>query len=299
MQLSVTAAAMHHHYEKEDKVDDLIVIAPAPSPTGVDAFDTHHHPFNFCTPHDNSKKPSSTKANKLRHDFQHNHEYAQKSSPLYSSAPPQIQAAATKFINKPTIVNWDRLVHLFRVDRRRREGRMREKQVMGLSEEDVVDVKLEEQATCEERLQQQLHDGVLQEEKESSPCSERDSNIETSLVDNDDYEDEEEDELSTVVGGEKEKEDDADYDNVAGSSIYEEEEPTAATAATLHVKKISLNKSSSTTTTERSSSDWMGAFRLIYQLLFVSNALIQLAAFLNRFRNMRTRKNRRRQSCGL
>src|SRR6056300_976902 len=261
MQLSVTAASMHHH--KEGKVDDLIVIAPAPSPTGVDAFDTHHHPFNFCT-HDNSKKPSSTKANKLRHDFQHNHEYAQKSSPLYSSAPPQIQAAATKFINKPTIVNWDRLVHLFRVDRRRREGRMREKQVMGLSEEDVVDVKLEEQATCEERLQQQLHDGVLQEEKASSPCFERGTR-EASLVDNDDYKDEEEDKLPKVVGGEKEKEDDADYDNVAGSSIYEEEESTGATTATLHVKKISLNKSSSTTTTERNSSDWMGAFRLIYQ----------------------------------
>ena len=173
-----------------------------------------------------------------------------------------------------------------------------EKQVMGLLEEDVVDVKLEEQTKCEERLQQQVHDGVLQEEKAPSLCFERGTR-EASLVDNDDYEDEEEDELSNV-GGEKEKEDDADYDNVAGSSIYEEEEePTCATTATLHVKKISLNKSSSTTTTERNSSDWMDAFRLIYQLLFVSNALIQLAAFINRFCNMRIRKNRRRQSCGL
>ena len=82
----------------------------------------------------------------------------------------------------------------------------------------------------------------------------------------------------------EEEEDDA-------SSIISEEESTGATTATLHdVKKISLNKSSSTTTTERSSSDWMDAFRLIYQLLFVSNALIQLAAFINRFRNMRMRR---------
>jgi hypothetical protein len=238
-------------------------------------------------------------------------------SPLLEQHPIEIQIAAMEFIKKPTSKNWKWLVHLFRLKRWKEEEEKEEEEeeylcddvtVMPgecLESDSSVHIFQDFDVAYYENEEGSFNDNYEFEEVEEDggfeideQCVDNDS--EESDDKNNNKEDEEETEVAEEeqllpVDSNKEAEDKEEEEErtVTIKEEEEEKEPInyvgAKTRRIIKHTIISSNNSSSKLLTDGSIStkcdhrDRIAAFRLIYQLLWLSKAWVALTTFVNRF----------------
>jgi hypothetical protein len=237
-------------------------------------------------------------------------------SPLLEQHPIEIQIAAMEFIKKPTSKNWKWLVHLFRLKRWKEEEEEEEYlcddvTVMPdecLETDSSVQIFQDFDVAYYENEEGSFNDNYeFEEEVEEDggfeideQCVDNDS--EESDDKNNNKEDEEETEVAEEeqllpVDSNKEAEDEEEEEEEERTvTIKEEEEENepinyvgAKTRRIIKHTIISSNNSSSKLLTDGSIStkcdhrDRIAAFRLIYQLLWLSKAWVALTTFVNRF----------------
>lgn len=232
--------------------------------------------------------------------------------------PIEIQIAATKFIQSPTRKHWKWLVHLFRVERRkeqRQQQRLEEEEgapcdedVMGEVvvmpdevESDLVHIVTEESCVgCEDEHIDFGMVVVYENEEESiddnnDKHEDDDDGIEQA-VDNDEHVEEEsvsnkeDEEETTIVEQPVEKNEEEEEEEEEHALLIQERRPINVLETTIslisHPTSDISSSSLHTSSVSRSKCDhrdWMAAFRLIYQLLWLSKAWVELTAFVNRF----------------
>jgi len=305
--LSNNGERVHHTHKMSPTVapnkyyHQELVMTTEVSPTGIEAFDSHFNFYNAsrstCTNittteddgniEDGVTKSSDTTSSNHHLSSPHNiKSHSPITSPLFEQASIQIQVAAAEFIEEPTTEHWERLVHLFCVERllgqKHQQPPLEEEGQCDVMDDDGTVMQTEVVVVAAKKdlvhvvTNVSNSVGCNDDEHDDSFCTahenEEELNEDSFRTANESEEEssvgyEHEDSFRTANENEEESSDEEEEDIVAVEPPVDNDDEEDDEHAMIIKAAQSIHLEGSTSRKALVSNPWMDAFRLAYQLL--------------------------------